>query len=483
MPREPRTPIGRAADAAGRAIGAAAEQHFRRRHVSRLRRTGHLSAQAPIGALGAGGFGVREGNDVRVLIDGEDAFAAMASAIEGARRTIHLTGWSADPAFAMSRADPRRTLGALLAGAGERGVRTRVLLWRGAPLPVIHPSRADNAAAARGFNAIDGVTCALDAHEYLLDCRHEKLLIVDDEIAFVGGLDLTALRSDRWDTTGHPPRDSDGWHDAAVRATGPVVADVVEHFGQRWGEVTGERLPASAVPEAMGTIAARLIRTIPERVYRFAPDGDFGALGAYLDVLGAAQRFVYLENQFLWAPEIVDVLAAKLRRPPRDDFRVVVVLPDHAHTGQDATLGQLSRLRDEDAGRRLLALTVQSEEPGHHVYVHAKIGIVDDRWLTVGSVNLNTHSLLNDTEVNLAFAVPDLARSVREDLFREHTGQDAAGVDPVAFVDGVLRPLAEEQTRRRAAGLPPTGRVRSVEQGGRRTDLLLGPISSIVVDG
>lgn len=85
--------------------------------------------------------------------------------------------------------------------------------------------------------------------------------------------------------------------------------------------------------------------------------------------------------------------------------------------------------------------------------------------------------------MNLAFAVPDLARSVREDLFREHTGQDAAGVDPVAFVDGVLRPLAEEQTRRRAAGLPPTGRVRSVEQGGRRTDLLLGPISSIVVDG
>ena len=276
MPGEPRTPIGRAADAAGRAIGAAAEQHFRRRHVSRLRRTGHLSAQAPIGALGAGGFGVREGNDVRVLIDGEDAFAAMASAIEGARRTIHLTSWSADPAFAMSRADPRRTLGALLAGAGERGVRTRVLLWRGAPLPVIHPSRADNAAAARGFNAIDGVTCALDAHEYLLDCHHEKLLIVDDEIAFVGGLDLTALRSDRWDTTGHPPRDSDGWHDAAVRATGPVVADVVAHFGQRWGEVTGERLPASAVPEAMGTIAARLIRTIPERVYRFAPDGDLG---------------------------------------------------------------------------------------------------------------------------------------------------------------------------------------------------------------
>lgn len=266
--------------------------------------------------------------------------------------------------------------------------------------------------------------------------------------------------------------------------TGPVVADLARHFAQRWGETAGERLPEPDAPARAGTVGVRVARTIPERVYRFAPRGEFGILSAYVAALRSAERLVYIENQFLWSVEIVDLLADKLAHPPSDDFRLVVVLPDLAHSGQDATLGQLSRLLEADRGAgRLLGLTVQSEAPGHHVYVHAKVCVVDDRWLTVGSANLNEHSLFNDTELNLVLDAPEVARATRERLWREHAGPDALGADPTAVVDAVLRPLAEEQSRSRREGLPPTARLRLLERPGSRGDLLLGPLDALLIDG
>jgi phosphatidylserine/phosphatidylglycerophosphate/cardiolipin synthase-like enzyme len=92
--------------------------------------------------------------------------------------------------------------------------------------------------ARAGF--VDGtkVACVLDARERTMHCHHEKIVIVDDEVAFVGGIDLTALAGDRFDSPSHVPRGDLGWHDAAVRLRGPVVADVAAHFAQRWSEVT-----------------------------------------------------------------------------------------------------------------------------------------------------------------------------------------------------------------------------------------------------
>ena len=188
----------RTLDVAGDAIGRALEAVVRSRHLSRLRRTGHLAEDAPLTELGPGSFGLRDGNAVDVLVDGADAFTAMAGAIAAARRTIHVTGWSASAGFALDRtAQANATLAALLGDAGARGVRSRILLWAGAPVPLIRPTRRDAAQAARELDAVAGVRCVLDAREYPQDCHHEKILVVDDEVAFVGGLDLTDLISDR----------------------------------------------------------------------------------------------------------------------------------------------------------------------------------------------------------------------------------------------------------------------------------------------
>ena len=111
---------------------------------------------------------------------------------------------------------------------------------------------------------------------------------------------------------------------------------------------------------------------------------------------------------------------------------------------------------------------------GSSVCVHAKVGIVDDAWRTVGSANLNEHSLLNDTEVNVVVRDEQLARDARHRLRSEHREQDASG-DPVKVVDEVWRPLAEQQSEER--------KLRLLRGVSRRTRALLGPLNGLIVDG
>src|SRR6476619_7649154 len=152
---------------------------------------------------------------------------------------------------------------------------------------------------------------------------------------------------------------------------GPVVDDVARHFGMRWQEVTGERLALPEPAEPTGDVTVQLVRTVPERVYRSLPLGDFSILEAYVGALRAARTLVYLENQFLWSSEIVEILADLLRRPPTDAFRLVVVLPAHPSTGADDTRGQLAVLSDADVDGRLLCSTLvaRGKEAVEQVYV------------------------------------------------------------------------------------------------------------------
>lgn len=92
--------------------------------------------------------------------------------------------------------------------------------------------------------------------------------MIDDRVAFVGGIDLTSLGGDRRDSSKHPARAALGWHDAATRVRGPLVGDVAEHFAMRWHAVTGERLPAPVPPGAEGETTAQLVGTCPERIYQ-----------------------------------------------------------------------------------------------------------------------------------------------------------------------------------------------------------------------
>jgi len=166
----------------------------------------------------------------------------------------------------------------------------------------------------------------------------------------------------------------------------------------------------------------QLVRTVCEGMYDFAPRGDFRIVEAYRRALLSAQRLIYLENQFLWAPEIAEILIEKLRRPPTPEFRVVVLLPANPNNGSDDTQGQLGLIADADSEGRFLPTTIYARTGARSgpLYVHAKVGIVDDRWMTIGSANLNAHSLFNDSEVNVITDDAELARRTRVRLWAEH---------------------------------------------------------------
>jgi phosphatidylserine/phosphatidylglycerophosphate/cardiolipin synthase-like enzyme len=475
--------------------GQTVEAAIAARHRMRLERAGRLDQLAPRddGSLWAAGDPPpRTGNSLEVLIDGAQALPRIAEALNGARSHVHIAGWHITPEFGLTRDAEAARLRDLLAELAER-VEVRVLLWGGSPLPLFSPDRSAVRAARERLVRGSRVRCALDTHERPMHCHHEKLVIVDDELAFVGGIDITSLGGDRFDSSDHPMRGRRGWHDAATRLTGPAVADVAAHFAARWHEVTGERVAANAAASTAasapaGDVELQIVRTIPERIYGAFPHGDFRILESYTRALRSARTFVYLESQFLWSAQIVELLAAKLREPPSDRFRIVVLLPAKPNNGADSTRGQLAALvRADDGAGRFLATTISARTGALSgpTYVHAKIGIVDDRWLTLGSANLNEHSFFNDTEMNVVTRDEAIARETRLRLWAEHLERpvsDVAG-DPTGVVDGLWRPIAEEQRRRFARDEPATHRLRELPGVSRHSMALLGPLDTLLVDG
>ncbi|MBA3864975.1 MAG: phospholipase [Solirubrobacterales bacterium] len=473
-----------------RAAGLSIDAAVRAKHRRRLRRVGHRAQLEPPddGCLWAAAEPPpRLGCKLEILIDGAEALPRISQALDGARTEVNIAGWHITPDFGLERDEGARRLRDHLADLAER-VTVRVLLWAGAPLPVFSPRRSQMRQVRDELTRGTKVRCALDSHERPMHCHHEKLVIVDGEIAFVGGIDLTSLGGDRFDSGDHPARGRIGWHDASSRLEGPAVADVADHFASRWREVTGERLASTWPPPPAGDHEVQVIRTVPEKIYDFLPQGDFRILESYQRALRSARSLVYLENQFLWAPQVVEILLDKLRNPPSDRFRLVILLPAKPNNGADDTRGQLAQLAEaDDGGGRFLAATLSSRT-GHlagPLYVHAKIGIVDDRWLTVGSANLNEHSLFNDSEMNVVCCDPALARETRLRLWSEHlerAADDLAG-DPTQIVDELWKPIAREQLERRECGEPATHRLLELRGVSRRSAALLGPLQGFVVDG
>jgi len=484
-------------------VGQAVEGRVRNHHRRRLERLGHGAQVDPPedGSLWAAGEPLpRHGCELDVLIDGEHALGAIASALGAARSHVHIAGWHVTPGFGLVRDGTAPRLREVLAELAER-VEVRVLVWAGAPLPVFTPSRSEVRDAVQELTRGTSIRSALDSHERPMHCHHEKLVIVDGEVAFVGGIDLTSLGGDRFDTSEHEMRSRLGWHDACVRLRGPAVADVAEHFTARWSEAAGERLasappasspprspPPAAAPNGRPTHTVQVVRTLPERIYGFSPRGEFRILEAYRRALRGARRLIYIENQFLWSPQIVEILAAKLRDPPDPAFRLIVLLPAKPNNGADSTRGQLGVLAAADDGaHRFLAATISSRTGAltGPLYVHAKIAIVDDAWLTIGSANLNDHSLFNDTEMNVVCQDQQLVRDTRLRLWAEHlemTVDDVAG-DPAVVFDERWRPLARAELERRRRGEPPQRRLLELPGVSRRTKALLGPLDSLLVDG
>ena len=471
-----------------RRLGATVSHVVRAHHRRRLERVGWLAAlEAPAGGWAGGDPQPRRGGGLEILIDGAEALPRMVTQLQCAQSHVHIAGWHFSPEFALTRNGEAAILRHLLAELAER-VEVRVLAWAGAPLPLFRPSRRAVRKMSENLCRGTQIHCALDAKERPMHCHHEKTIVVDDRVAFVGGIDLTSEAGDRFDSSAHPARGQAGWHDVSAQITGPAVADIAEHFRMRWREVTGEELASPETPQPAGNVELQVVRTIPEHVYTAKPDGDFRILESYIRALRAARRLIYLENQFLWSPEIAEILRDKLLNPPAEDFRLLIVLPAKPNAGSDDTRGTLGELVEADAGSgRLLACTLiaRAGRLADPVYVHAKIAIVDDEWLTLGSANLNDHSLFNDTEMNVVTHDTAIARQTRLRLWAEHLElpiEPIAG-EPAQVIDDYWKPISKEQLARHQAGEPLTHRLVLLPHVSRRSERMLGPLQGLLLDG
>ena len=479
---------------ADRVAGSAIERLTNAHHARRLGKLGRSAQRTPPddGRLWAAGQPPpRVGNALDVLIEGAAYFPALEQAIRCARRSVLIAGWCITPGFAVVRHEPPVLLRELLAEAAET-VDVRVLLWAGAPAPVFAPRRASVRAGRDELVHGTRIKAALDSHERPMHCHHEKLVVIDDDVAFVGGIDLTDLGGDRY----RHARAS-GARAAWAGTTSPRGCagrrwpTSAAHFAQRWHEVTGERLdaqPAGAV--SAGDLELQIVRTVPEKHLRFAPRGrlpDPRGVPA-----GAALRP---------APDLprepVPVVAGdrghpRRQAPPAADRRVS--RRHHAARQAEQRKGRHPRatrrcsLKPTASGGRFLAYDdprARSGNTSDRVYVHAKVGIVDDRWLTVGSANLNDHSFFNDTEVNLVTCDPMLARNTRLRLWAAHLERnvDEVAADPTRVIDELWRPIAAEQRERRNRGEPLTHGLVELQPNSHRSERLLGPLQALVVDG
>jgi phosphatidylserine/phosphatidylglycerophosphate/cardiolipin synthase-like enzyme len=273
------------------------------------------------------------------------------------------------------------------------------------------------------------------------------------------------------------------WHDIHMLLTGAPAGDVEHNIQQRWEEagrslarraapplrhlaamylagqrVSGQRalraeergnLPPGAGPHLPGpTARVQVVRTIPALTYRFAPAGIFGIAQVYTLAARRARRFIYLESQYLWLEGFSGIdmwrlgwqshqmraLLSELAAAVKRGVTLALVLPDHPNVGRvytDDSIAWLLRqapdaVRDGRLRFFTLGCSTKADDEGQAryrpIYVHAKVGIVDDRWATVGSANLNSRGMSHDAEMNVAVLDTEFAQGLRIALWAEHAG-------------------------------------------------------------
>jgi phosphatidylserine/phosphatidylglycerophosphate/cardiolipin synthase-like enzyme len=438
--------------------------------------------------VSSGSYPIRGGNALRPLVDGGPAFARICQAVEAARASVWVTVAFHDMEFAMP--DGHGSLFDVLDRAQARGLDVRVIFWRHPELAKFAPgSHFAGTETDREFLRRRGsrFLARWDRAEGRY-CQHQKSWLVDagreSEIAFVGGINLNPGSVV---APGHSPRDGGSTHDVYVEVRGPAASDVHHNFAQRWNEASDRDLDDGLWPDARshdsllfphalsapaGDVPVQIQRTVRRGRYldgTAAPGGspfaiaggEHSILDQYLRAIEGARRAIYIEDQAIGAPRIVDALRAALERA----VEVVVLVP--ADPNDEMAAGRrdpknapffesLARLGHFD--HFALAGIAANSGPGayQNVYVHAKIALIDDVWCTIGSANIGNRSFFGDTELNASFWHAPTVRALRCDLLREHLARDTRDLDERAALR-LYREVARKNAARRAAGEPLDG--------------------------
>ncbi len=383
-----------------------------------------------------------------MIQDAGPCFSYMADAIEAARRSVFILGWDVDSRTVLRPDkidDADRLLLPLLRRCLERRPELEifVLSW---DFSFIYSFEREPAPRRQFGAAHPRLHFALDADHGSGGSHHQKLLVVDDAVGFVGGIDLT---HHRWDEPSHAvmdPRRLDGdgkpygpFHEVEVAVSGPAAAALGELARTRWNTRRRRRTPpvrpgSSAIWPANLTVdVSDLDVGFARTLTRPGIPGIREIEATTVAAIASARRSIYVENQYLTSRVAVRALGDRLVSQEGPD--VVVVLPlSESGWMEQSSMGllrqeALSALRAADRhGRlRLLAPVVRAANDNHPIAVHSKVLVVDDHVAKIGSANLSNRSMGLDSECDVIVEARDPAgaafvASVRDRLLAEHWG-------------------------------------------------------------
>ncbi|WP_327139770.1 phospholipase D-like domain-containing protein [Nocardia sp. NBC_01327] len=418
---------------------------------------------------------IAQADRLACIVDAADYFRHAKSAMLQARKRIVLIGWDFDTRI---KFEPQHKT---LEGPDRLG---KFLSWLPKQRPdleiyLLKWNIGAFAAIGRGMTPIfvanwmtdRRLHFEMDAAHPIGSAHHQKIVVIDDALAFCGGIDMTV---DRWDTGDHrddnhyrtePNGNRYGpWHDATTAVDGDAAKAIGELARARWKAATGQELQAvdeiagdipwpEGLEPTMCSVDVGIARTLPALADR-TEVREIEAL--YLAAIAGAERSLYIESQYLASRHLAEAIAARLREPNGPE--IVLVLPRHAD-------GWLEQQAMDGARRRLLHLLWQADtqnrlgvyypvtEAGAPIYVHAKVLVMDDRLLRVGSSNLNNRSMGFDSECDLVVEVtPDTADGellrdtilgIRRQLICEHLGAEPAKFEATLAETSSLRGTVE----------------------------------------
>ena len=422
---------------------------------------------------------------VAFVVDAQDYFEVFLRAAERAERSILILAWDFDSRTVMrydGQNGPLETMGEFLNRlcAERPELRIRILDW---DFPMVYGTdREYSPIFGLAWKPHRHVQVRFDDTHPLAGSHHQKVVVIDDKLAFSGGLDIT---NKRWDSQRHSPDDPrrtfadepyPPFHDVMIAVDGEAAKELAALARRRWMIATGRHAAPAFTPGDPWPSELRAdMRDVPVGIACTYPEaGDNPGVrhveALYLDMIAGAQRYLYIENQYFTSEKVGLALEARLKEPDPPEIVLVTRLLSHGwleeNTMHVLRTRLLRNLRAADAKGRFHAYFphVDGLCEGTCLDLHSKVMIVDDEWLRIGSSNLSNRSMGVDTECDLTIEAQGdpgrrkQIRAFRDLLLAEHGG---VAVDDIAA-------LAEKLGSMAAA-------VEKLSHGPRRLEYLEAP--------